>query len=57
MQLVMSIGTLLVGLAIALLLDPADSAGMQSFGWLIAGLGAVGIVLRFVLPTHHEEER
>ena len=52
MQLVMSTGTLLLGLMLALVL-PTGAAGTEFavFGWFLVVLGAIGIVLRFVLPS------
>jgi hypothetical protein len=51
LQRVMSGGTLVLGLLLALWLDPSGAAGAQPLGWLLAGLGALGLVASFVLPT------
>jgi hypothetical protein len=48
----MSIGTLVLGLLLALFFD-LDAAGAPQFavfGWLLVGLGAIGIVVRLALP-------
>jgi hypothetical protein len=45
----MSAGTLVLGLLLALVLDAGPEFVM--FGWVIAALGAVGVVLHFVMPT------
>ena len=47
-QLAMSLGTALLGV---LLLVLAGSSGLGLFGCLFVVLGALGVVLWFVLPT------
>ncbi|MHA6782101.1 hypothetical protein ACVGOW_14105 [Pseudonocardia saturnea] len=44
----MSCGTLVLGLLLALVLDSGPEFVL--FGWVIAGLGAVGIALHFLMP-------
>jgi hypothetical protein len=46
-QLLMSVATLVLGLVLVYLTGSAESA---VFGWVLAGLGLLGVVLRFVLP-------
>jgi hypothetical protein len=46
-QLFMSIGTLVLGLLMVFL---TTSSELALFGWALAGLGLLGVVLRFVLP-------
>lgn len=43
----MSAGTLVLGLVMVLL---TTSTELALFGWVLAGLGALGVVLRYVLP-------
>ncbi|MEK6440986.1 hypothetical protein [Pseudonocardia sp. T1-2H] len=47
----MSGGTLVLGLLLALWFDASGSAGAQPLGWLLAGLGALGLVASFLLPA------
>ena len=48
----MSVGTLILGLLLALYFDlGAAGAEFAAFGWVIAALGALGIVLNFTMPT------
>ena len=47
-QLAMSLGTALLGVLLLLL---AGSSELGLFGWLFVVLGALGVVLWFVLPT------
>jgi hypothetical protein len=49
MQLFMSAGTLVLGLLLAYL-AAGSSPELALFGWVLAGLGLLGVVLRFVLP-------
>lgn len=44
----MSCGTLVLGLLLALVLDSGPEFVL--FGWVIAGLGAVGVALHFLMP-------
>jgi hypothetical protein len=47
MQLVVSVGLIVVGLVIAL---GADTAGeMRIFGWVLAGVGVLALVMRWVI--------
>ncbi len=50
MQVLMSAGTLVLGLVLAYLASDT-SPELALFGWALAGLGLVGVVLRFVLPA------
>ena len=50
MQLFMSAGTLVLGLLLVYLAG-GSSPELVLFGWVLAGLGLVGVVLRYVLPT------
>ena len=50
MQVFMSAGTLVLGLLLVWLTSD-NSPELALFGWVLAGLGVVGVVLRFVLPT------
>ncbi len=43
----MSGGTLVLGLLLVFL---TSSSELALFGWALAGLGLLGVVLRFVLP-------
>jgi hypothetical protein len=47
-HLLMSAGTIVLGLVLALYLDASPE--LQAFGWALAALGVIGLVLRFVLP-------
>jgi hypothetical protein len=50
MQVFMSAGTMILGLVLAYL--AADTTPeLAMFGWVLAGLGLVGVILRFVLPV------
>ena len=51
LQRVMSGGTLVLGLLLALWFDASGTAGAQPLGWLLAGLGALGLVASFLLPA------
>jgi hypothetical protein len=46
-QLFMSIGTLVLGLLMVIL---TSSPELALFGWVLAGLGALGVALRYLLP-------
>ncbi len=46
----MSAGTLVLGLLLVYLAG-GSSPELVLFGWVLAGLGLVGVVLRYVLPT------
>ena len=45
----MSAGTLVLGLLLVLVLTPSETT--LAFGWMLVVLGAVGVALRFMLPT------
>lgn len=48
----MSVGTLVLGLLLALVLDTGPTGGeFVVFGWVVAALGAVGVVLHFLMPV------
>jgi hypothetical protein len=49
-QLFMSAGTLVLGL-LMVYLATGSSPELVLFGWVLAGLGLVGVVLRYVLPA------
>lgn len=49
LQRVMSGGTLVLGLLLALVLDASGSAGAQPLGWVLAALGALGLAASFAL--------
>jgi hypothetical protein len=48
MQLVASVVLILVGLWLALF--AGASGEMSIFGWIVAGLGALGLIFRAVFP-------
>jgi hypothetical protein len=50
MQVFMSAGTMVLGLVLAYLAS-ASSPELALFGWVLAGLGLIGVILRFVLPV------
>jgi len=50
MQVLMSAGTLVLGLLVVYLAS-ASSPELALFGWVLAGLGLVGVLLRFLLPV------
>jgi hypothetical protein len=50
MQVMMSAGTAVLGLALVFLAS-ATSPELALFGWVLAGLGILGVVLRFVMPS------
>jgi hypothetical protein len=55
MQLVASIGLIVIGLALGLFLGaPGD---MRVFGWVIAGVGVFGLVVRSVIPRQPDGRR
>ena len=53
-QLTMSLGTAVLGVLL-LLWTGSSEAGL--FGWLFVGLGALGVVMWFVLPTGAGSDR
>jgi len=50
MQIFMSAGTLVLGLVLAYLAS-ATSPELALFGWALAGLGLLGVILSFLMPT------
>lgn len=46
LQLIMSLGTLVLGLYLVLV----GSAVYAPYGWFLAALGALGVAARFLLP-------
>ncbi|MCU1626691.1 MAG: hypothetical protein JWP64_1640 [Pseudonocardia sp.] len=57
LQRVMSGGTLVLGLLLALWFDASGTAGAQPLGWLLAGLGALGLVASFLLPARADSRK
>ena len=54
----MSVGTLILGLLLALYFNlGAAGAEFAAFGWVMAALGALGIVLNFTMPAYRNERR
>ena len=49
MQVMMSAGTAVLGLLLVFLAS-ATVPELALFGWVLAGLGVLGVVLRFVMP-------
>jgi hypothetical protein len=49
MQLVMSLAVLAIGLFLAFFADA--SGDMRVFGWVLVGVGALGLVLRSMFRT------
>ncbi len=57
-QLAMSVGTLILGLLLALYFNlGAAGAEFAVFGWVMAALGALGIVLWFTMPAYRNDRR
>jgi hypothetical protein len=52
MQLVASVSLVVVGLLVAVVLDV--SAEMRLFGWVLLGVGVLGLVLRWVVARMQE---
>jgi hypothetical protein len=52
MQLVASVALIVIGLWLALLSGAA--AEMRLFGWVLAGLGALGFVFRAIVARQHD---
>ena len=55
MQLVMSVALIVVGLWLALLSGAA--AEMRLFGWVVAGLGVLGLVFRTLMTRQRDRSR
>src|SRR4051812_28585471 len=53
MQLVASVSLIVVGLIVAVVLDA--SAEMRLFGWVLFGVGVLGLVLRWVVARMREQ--
>ena len=51
LQRVMCGGTLVLGLLLALVLDASGTAGARPLGWVLAVLGAIGLLASFLLPA------
>jgi hypothetical protein len=52
-HLIMSVGTVVLGLVLVLQTSPE----MQVLGWIFVGLGLLGPALRFVLPASATRRR
>jgi hypothetical protein len=60
MQLIMSIGLIVAGLFLALIVnyDDASSADdMRLFGWVLFGTGILGLILKFLLSVLGGQDR
>ena len=55
MQLVASVGLVVIGLALALFAH--TSTDMRVFGWILAGIGVFGLVVRRVFGGRRPERR
>jgi hypothetical protein len=55
MQFVASIGLVVIGLALALVMH--TSTDMRVFGWVLAGIGVFGLLVRRVLATRRAQRR
>jgi hypothetical protein len=53
MQLVASVSLLVVGFIVAVVLEA--SAEMRLFGWVLFGVGVLGLVLRWVVARMREQ--
>jgi hypothetical protein len=57
MQLAMSIGLIVAGLFLALIVDyQNDGSEMRLFGWVLVAMGLLGIVLRLLIPLLRRNE-
>jgi hypothetical protein len=57
MQLAMSIGLIVAGLFLALIVDYRnDGTEMRLFGWVLVAMGLLGVVLRLLIPLLHRNE-
>jgi hypothetical protein len=57
MQLAMSIGLIVSGLFLALIVDyPNDGSEMRLFGWVLVAMGLLGIFLRLLIPLLRRNE-
>jgi hypothetical protein len=55
MQLVASISLIIIGLLVAVVFDAA--AEMRLFGWVLVGIGVLGLVLRWAVARMQRDAR